>query len=94
MIDAGIFDLQSLSKKSGQKSIQIKQNLFQKMVTDPRRGGANSHNEAIFDKWHNKMLELLDMPIFNEKKHKKETEYYQRSLHKIKRLIFKLISAK
>lgn len=69
----------------------MKHSFFQKIVSDSRRGASHSHNEAIFDKWHNKFAELLDSPMFNEKKHKEQTDYYIRSLHRIKGIFLKMV---
>lgn len=36
------------------------------MVSTDRRYGQTNHNEAIFEKWENKLIELVKMPYFNE----------------------------
>lgn len=62
------------------------------MVSTDRRYAQTNHNEAIFDKWENKFVELRDAPFFNEKKHAKESQFHLQSLHKIKELITVLMS--
>lgn len=83
IIDGGIYDLQTLNKKANQKMVQMKHSLFQKMVSTDRRYGQSNHNEAIFDKWHNQLMEIVKMPYFNEQKHQKESQFYLKSMHKI-----------